>query len=108
MSNEISEKDVIVNFLMNGGKIFRRREGRRTITVAYKNSDGRLSYGATIHRQESPSDTFRRRPHNFTAVSRCIDNPVELAAVEVETQTELEKLLRDSLCENGCRSAVEK
>jgi hypothetical protein len=106
------QMSTVTEFLASGGRIFRKRQGRRTITVAYKRSveeNDTVIYGATIHKQDSPSDTFRRKPHNSTAVSRCETNPVTVSNAifspdSEASQADVEKFIRNCLVSQGCRS----
>jgi hypothetical protein len=97
--------NTVQEFINGGGRIFRRRSGKRTITIAYKRSpvDEKIMYGATIHNQDSPSDTFIRKPHNRTAVSRCEFHPVIIPNFLAENQGQVEDHIRHSMFKNGCK-----
>lgn len=83
---------MVQRFLSEGGRIFRVREDKRTITIAFKQDESRVFYGAAIHRQTDKSDTFIRKPHNYTAVYRCVNKPIiisidpDLTANKIERQ----------------------
>lgn len=92
----------VQDFLGDGGRIFRRRSGNRTITVAYFRCNGQIAYGATIHRKESTSDQWDRKAHNSTAVSRCVDLPIIVSDIEVERVEQRDDFVRDCLISHGC------
>ena len=96
------------NFLDNGGRIFRREEVNsngvtRIITVAYHRVDDGIHYGASIHRQENKSDTFFRKPHNHTAVERCMLRPVVIPDVHSDTKFDVEEYIRGCMFKLGVR-----
>ena len=91
-------------FINNGGRIFHRHEGKRTVSVAYKfNEEDKTSvtYGATIHRSESSSDQWERDKHAKMAVFRC-----NTCGVTLENETDnahaLRNFIRKTMFEKGC------
>jgi hypothetical protein len=100
---------IVQDFLANGGQIFRIVEDERTITVAYKYSSAPTDegirpyvvYGSSIHRKTAPCDNFVRRPHNETAVTRCMNKPVVIPHV-FEDQYEMWAGIRLAMYRYGC------
>lgn len=100
---------VVQKFLADGGQIFRLYEGEITITVAYKTGsvsvDGYeieyVLYGSSIHRKSSKSDSFMRKPHNYTAVRRCTTKPVAVPG-PFESYTGLQAKVRLAMYTYGC------
>lgn len=94
----------VQEFLNLGGRIFRRRQGRRTITVAYSRSeDGFIHYGATIHQQNSPREQFNRKAHNQTAVDRFEHAAVSVPDIpDVERVEQRDDYVRQQLLTHGC------
>jgi len=96
----------VQEFLSNGGKLFHRRRGKRSVTVAYKvdESSGNIYYGATIHKKESRSEQFIYKVNSAHAVERFVTSPVVVPNIETETKFQLEKYIRSCMITNGCFS----
>lgn len=95
----------VEDFVQDQGRIFHRREGCRTVTIAYRMNGNTLEYGATIHRRDSNSDNWNRRLHNQTAVMRCLNNPIRIERFgehEYEHVSHKEDAVREAMFENGC------
>jgi len=86
-------------------RYFYRREDQkrlgkeRIITVAYRHNQdtGETSYGATIFRKDSPSDTFSKKTHRGTANSRLDKRPVIITIDGAATLDEVEDEIRSAI-----------
>lgn len=106
----INESNPVIMHLENKGRIFRRRSGRRIITVAWKRVGDSIFYGATIFRDEKDNKLpFRRKDHNLTAVNRLNQHHVEIPAISVENfhMSKIEDYIRKAVAIHGCRSSAE-
>lgn len=74
----------VESFVKNGGRIKHVKEGKRIITLAYRQSDGEILYGASMFRQE-PGSIYNRKRLNSTAVERCTRFPVTIADSDMST-----------------------
>ena len=92
------------SFLKSGGRIIRRRQGRRTITIAYSRENGKIRYGATIHNRRSSGDQFNRKEHNDTAIARYMNAPVIFDDITAERVEERDDYVRSLLLTHGCFS----
>ena len=90
------------NFVESGGSIFHRKEGKCTVTVAYREDGNTTLYGATIHRRSCPQDSWKRKDHNQRAVERCLNAPLSMVVPEVEHVSVKEHMLRRQLGVSGC------
>lgn len=97
---DFSAKD----FVHSGGRLFRRHQGRRTITVAYRTDGDTISYGATIHSKDKPSDVWVRRAHNAWAIERLENAPVVIPNIDFDKAYEREDYIRAAMIKNGCDS----
>ena len=104
MNRNDTESNTVADFIQNGGRIFHRRQGKRTITIAYTRSNGMISYGATIHIKETPNLEWNRREHNLTAVRRYNSSPVMIPDATFNHPVDCENYIREQLLIHGCRS----
>jgi hypothetical protein len=99
-------KEVVQNHIQNGGRIFRRRQGRRIITVAWRRDGEKIRYGAVIYRQDPDApNTYNRVGHNLTAINRLNEHCVSIPAPEsVSHISQIDDYIRKAMLTLGCRS----
>lgn len=94
----------VQEFVDNGGRLFHRREnGGRVVTVAYTSSGGTIKYGATIFRPSKGDGCFKRKLHNSTAVTRCLQAPVSISDGDF-TNRDRHEMIRSAMYAYGVSS----
>ena len=63
---------------------FRTHEGKRIVTISYvyNKETKELRYGGAIFRKDKPTDTFIKKAHTATSLSRLTKKPVIVENVE--------------------------
>ena len=89
--------------LQNGGRIVRRRKGKRTITIAYQRNGDEIVYGATIFNKKSSKENYTREGQRQIAINRMVGSGVIIVgAPTFEHIGAQDEFVRRSLIDLGC------